>query len=192
MKFETVFLDRDGVINAKAAEGDYIKSWNEFRFLPGAAPAIGLLSAAGRRVIVVSNQRGIARGCFSDAQLTDIHQQMRHELAIYGGQLNAVYHCPHEHRQCSCRKPGIGMLEQARREHPDIDFSRSVLVGDSLSDLECGARAGCAVILIGSGPRTETIARQARRQGISLLAISDSLYRAVVGPILRSRASVAA
>jgi D-glycero-D-manno-heptose 1,7-bisphosphate phosphatase len=191
MRFETVFLDRDGVINAKAAEDDYVKSWDAFHFLPGAAPAIGLLAAAARRVIVVTNQRGIARGRLTAAQLAEIHQRMGHELARYGGRLDAIYHCPHDRQECSCRKPATGMLEQARLEHPGLDFSRSVLVGDSLSDLQCGAAAGCPVILIGSGQRAAGIAGDARQQGISLLAVCDSLYQAVAGHILRSPAAAA-
>jgi D-glycero-D-manno-heptose 1,7-bisphosphate phosphatase len=192
MKFETVFLDRDGVINAKAAEGDYVKSWDEFRLLPGAAAAIGLLTAAGRRVIVVTNQRGIARGRFTEARLAEIHAGMRRELAVYSGRLDAIYHCPHDRGQCSCRKPATGMLEQARLEHPGLDLSRSVLVGDSLSDLECGAAAGCQVILVGSGQRTAEIANQARQQGISLLAVCDSLIQVVAAHVLQSPAPLAA
>jgi len=192
MTFETVFLDRDGVINAKAAEGDYVKSWDEFRLLPGAAAALGLLTAAGRRVIVVTNQRGIARGRLDPARLAEIHERMGHELACYGGRLAAIYHCPHDRGQCACRKPASGMLEQARREHPGLDFSRSVLVGDSLSDLQCGAAAGCAVILIGSGRRAIETASAARQQGISLLAVCDSLLHAVAAHVLGSPAQAAA
>lgn len=192
MKFQTVFLDRDGVINAKAAEGDYVKSWREFRLLPGAAAAIGLLTAAALRVIVVTNQRGIARGRMASADVAEIHARMSLELARHGGRLDAIYHCPHDRGQCTCRKPATGMLEQARFEHPGLDFSRSLLVGDSLSDLECGAAAGCSVLLIGSGARAAEIAAAARQQGIALLAVCDSLYQAVTEQIVASPAAAAA
>ena len=192
MKFDTVFLDRDGVINAKAAEDDYVKSWSEFRLLPGAAQAIGLLGAAARRVMVVTNQRGIARGMLTEPRLADIHHRMCRELSRCGGRVDAIYHCPHERGQCSCRKPATGLLERARREHPGLDFSRSVLVGDSLVDLQCGAAAGCAVILVGTGPGAQEIAAVARNQGIDVLAVSDSLHRAVVDHILRPPTAAAA
>lgn len=192
MYFDTVFLDRDGVINAKAADDDYIRNWKQFRFLPGAGPAIGLLAAAGRRVVVVTNQRGIALGLVDEPALTEIHKRMRERLARYGGELAGIYHCPHDHGQCDCRKPGIGLLQRARAEQPAIDFRRSVLVGDSLSDLQCGAAAGCGVILVGSGPSAAKIAMQARQQGIEPLATAKSLLHAVVNHILRAPATLAA
>lgn len=188
MKFDTVFLDRDGVINAKAAEGDYVKSWAEFRLLPGAARAIGLLSAAGCRVIVVTNQRGIARGILTEPRLADIHYRMRCELARWGGRVDAIYHCPHERGQCACRKPATGMLERAQRDLPGLEFERSVLIGDSLSDLECGAAAGCAVILVGTGRGTPEIAAAAQDQGIGVLGVSDSLPAAVTEHVLQPAA----
>jgi len=102
----TVFLDRDGTINVKAPEGDYVKSWDEFEFLPGAVDAIRALHESGRRVVVVTNQRGIARGRMTEDDLADIHERMLE--AIGPGVVAAVYHCPHDDGQCDCRKPRPG------------------------------------------------------------------------------------
>lgn len=152
----TVFVDRDGTINEKAPEGDYVKSWPEFRFLPRAPEALGLLTERRRRVVIVTNQRGIARGLMSEDDLADIHRIMLAELKTHGAVVDAVYHCPHDVGACTCRKPGIGMLEQARRENPMIDFARSALIGDSLSDVETARRARALPILVDQRARRES------------------------------------
>jgi histidinol-phosphate phosphatase family protein len=146
---ETVFLDRDGTINRKAAEGDYVKSWAEFEFLPGAVEALALLRSHGLRLIVVTNQRGIARGLMTEDDLNDIHARMRAELARRDADVDAIHFCPHEAGECDCRKPGTGMFEAARRDDPAIDFARSVMVGDSDSDTVAAAAIGARGIRIG-------------------------------------------
>lgn len=142
------FLDRDGTINHPAAPGEYIESWDEFRFLPRAPEAIALLREAGMRPVVVTNQRGIALGRMSAASVEDIHRRMAAELEARGAALEAVYYCPHEHDSCACRKPQPGMLLQAARDLPDVDLAASVMIGDSAIDMEAGARAGCRRVLI--------------------------------------------
>jgi len=143
-----VFLDRDGVINRKAAEGAYITRWEDFHLLPGAAEAISLLDRAGWSVIVISNQRCVAKGLLTIAELEAIHQKMRAELARSGAKLDGIYYCPHEKEPpCSCRKPSHGMLLTAAQEH-QIDLSSSWIVGDSESDIEAGRRAGCSTVRI--------------------------------------------
>lgn len=149
MSIDTVFLDRDGTINRKAAEGDYVKSWDEFEFLPGAVEALALLRSQGLRLVVVTNQRGIARGLMTVAALDDIHVRMRAELARHEADVDAVYFCPHEVGECDCRKPGTGMFIAARNDFPAIDFERSVVVGDSDSDTEAAAAIGARGIRIG-------------------------------------------
>src|SRR5215831_20903126 len=106
-----VFLDRDGVINRKVAEGAYVTRWEEFQFLPGVAQAISLLNRAGWSVIVISNQRCVAKGLLSIETLEAIHQRMREELLVGGAKLDGIYYCPHEKEEsCDCRKPAPGML----------------------------------------------------------------------------------
>ncbi len=158
MKPETFFLDRDGVINRRLP-ADYVKSWREFEFLPGAPAALRRLTEAARRLVIVTNQRGIARGLMSEADLADIHTRMLAELSAAGAQITAIYYCPHDRTQCLCRKPQPGMLHQAQRDFPVIDFARAVLIGDSRSDLEAARRAGCRTFFI-SGADYKTDQRE--------------------------------
>lgn len=140
---KAVFLDRDGVINRKAKPGEYILRWEEMHLLPGVAEGIVGLRQAGFRVMVVTNQRCVAKGLISIAELERLHQRMRDELAGQGAQLDAIYYCPHESQPaCSCRKPAPGMLLTAAREH-GIDLAASWMIGDSDIDIEAGRRAGC-------------------------------------------------
>jgi D-glycero-D-manno-heptose 1,7-bisphosphate phosphatase len=137
------FLDRDGVINRKAPEGQYITRWAEFEFLPRVAEAIALLKQARFSVIVVSNQRCVAEGLITVPELDVIHQRMFGELAAAGAIIDGVYYCPHEKQSsCSCRKPAPGLLLRAAREH-HIDLTRSWMIGDSDSDIQAGKNAGC-------------------------------------------------
>ena len=145
-----VFLDRDGVINRKAVEEAYVTRWEDFHFLPGAAEAISLLVGAGWSVIVVTNQRCIAKGLLTVPELETIHRKMLDELVKAGADLEAIYYCPHEKQPpCTCRKPLPGMLFTAAHEH-QIDLASSWMVGDSEKDVEAGKRAGCRTVLITS------------------------------------------
>jgi len=146
-KMLTAFLDRDGVINRKRPS-DYVKSWQEFEFLPGVFDALRTLKQHGFRLIVVTNQRGISLGRFSENDLAVIHERMQAELRKAGGELDAIYYCPHGYDSCDCRKPGIGLFLRAQRDFPDIRFSNSFLVGDSVEDMEAGERLRCRKVLI--------------------------------------------
>lgn len=148
MTYTTIFLDRDGVINRKR-DDDYVKHWGEFEFLPGAKEALQLLTAKNYRLIVVTNQRGIARGWMTAEAVADIHARMVGELTASGAEIVAIFCCPHDKDQCDCRKPKTGMFLRAQRQMPDIEFARSVMIGDSLSDMQAGAALGCRNILIG-------------------------------------------
>jgi len=111
-----VFLDRDGVINRKAPEGDYIKSWSEFEILPCVDSAIKRLNEESFLVIVISNQRCIARGIITEDELNEIHEKMKEELAKKGAIIDDIYYCPHDIKdRCSCRKPQPGLLLKAVR-----------------------------------------------------------------------------
>jgi D-glycero-D-manno-heptose 1,7-bisphosphate phosphatase len=138
-----VFLDRDGVINRKAPEGHYVTCLKEFQFLPEVAKAIRLLNRASFRVVVVSNQRCVAKGLITARTLDLIHRWMCRKLAASGAKLDDVYYCPHDNQPtCKCRKPAPGMLLTAAREH-NIDLAASWMIGDSNGDLEAGRSAGC-------------------------------------------------
>lgn len=140
---KAAFLDRDGVINRKPPEGQYVTRWDELHFLPGVAPAIALLNQAGFRVIVVSNQRCVAKGLITSAGLQALHQRMSRALAGAGATIDGAYYCPHEKEPaCSCRKPAPGMLLEAAHTH-EIDLNASWMIGDSKIDVEAGRNAGC-------------------------------------------------
>jgi D-glycero-D-manno-heptose 1,7-bisphosphate phosphatase len=149
---DTAFLDRDGTINVKASDDDYVKSWGEFRFLPGAPEAIRRLNDAGVRVVILTNQRGIALGRMTEEDLADIHRHMVDELARVGARVDAIYHCPHELDACDCRKPGVGMFLAAQADDPGISFDRAAVIGDSLADMEAGTRLGCRTIFVTPQP----------------------------------------
>ena len=144
------FLDRDGVINRKAREGEYVTRWEEMQILPGVGEAISLLNGAGFRVIIVSNQRCVAKGLISSVDLEALHQKMCSVLASDGATIDGVYYCPHEKQPaCRCRKPEPGMLLDAARDH-DINLGASWMIGDSGADVEAGRKAGCKTALLGS------------------------------------------
>jgi D-glycero-D-manno-heptose 1,7-bisphosphate phosphatase len=151
-----VFLDRDGVINVKAPEGQYITRWEGFQFLPDVADAIARLNRAHFSVIVVSNQRGVAKGLMTVDALEEIHRRMLAELAAASAKIDAIYYCPHDvDASCACRKPSPGLLLQAAEDH-GIDLPNSWMVGDSDSDLLVGKNAGCRTVrIVRSGASTD-------------------------------------
>ncbi|MDK2797250.1 MAG: D-glycero-D-manno-heptose 1,7-bisphosphate phosphatase [Tepidiphilus sp.] len=141
-----VFLDRDGVLNE---DRGYVHRWEDFSFLPGAIDALRQLQQQGYLLVVITNQSAVARGLCAEADVLALHERMCAFLREQGIELAGIYYCPH-HPQgsvsdyaivCSCRKPEPGMILRAAREH-GIDLSRSLLVGDKLSDLEAGRAAG--------------------------------------------------
>ena len=139
----SIILDRDGVLNRKPPRAQYIRSWQEFEWLPGVQDSLNLLKQAGYRVIVVSNQAGIARGEMSEAALEEIHAAMKADAAAAGGRIDAIYYCPHGWDDgCECRKPLPGMLFRAQRDH-HLDLTRTYFIGDDDRDGEAAARAGC-------------------------------------------------
>ncbi len=147
----TIFLDRDGVINQNPPNWGYVRTWEEFDFIPNAQKAIRDLTENGYRVIVVTNQAGIGRGLFSEENLTDIHSRMVAEITDTGGSIDSIYYCPHHpDAGCKCRKPKPGMLTRAAAEHR-IELSRAYLIGDSTTDIEAGQRAGVSTILVLTG-----------------------------------------
>ncbi len=145
----TIFLDRDGVINENRA--DYVKNWHEFHFLKGSREAIGKLTHAGHRIIVCTNQAGVARGHVSIETVEEIHRRMIADVAEFGGVIEKVYYCPHgKDENCACRKPRPGMLLQARDEL-GIDLSDALFIGDSMTDVQAGIAAGVDSMLVLTG-----------------------------------------
>jgi D-glycero-D-manno-heptose 1,7-bisphosphate phosphatase len=146
----TAFLDRDGTINAAAPEGDYIASPDQVRLLPGAAAAIRRLNDLPAKVVVVTNQRGIALGLMSESDLAAVNARLGELLAAEGASLDATYHCPHEKHECDCRKPGPGLFERATREVPGVRLEGGAMIGDSAIDVEAGRRLGLTTVRLGS------------------------------------------
>jgi D-glycero-D-manno-heptose 1,7-bisphosphate phosphatase len=179
----TVFLDRDGVLNEKMPEGQYVTRWEEFRVLPGVPEALRRLNQAGLRVVVVTNQRGIARGLYTLADVDAIHARFQQELQRAGARIDAIFVCPHDKEECNCRKPLPGLFEQAAAQFPDVSAATSVMIGDSLVDMEFGRRLGMATILIqtdtGShSPHAKEAAALADLHFASLSAAVDALLAA--------------
>jgi len=149
-----VFLDRDGVINRPAA-GGYVRSWEEFEFLPGVLAALRELHEAGWICVVVTNQSCVAKGICSREALDAIHAKMIRAVEAGGGWIERVYYCPHgPEDECECRKPKPGLILRAASEL-GIDLKSSFVVGDSPRDIEAGARAGCRTILISADGKSE-------------------------------------
>jgi D-glycero-D-manno-heptose 1,7-bisphosphate phosphatase len=145
---KTIFLDRDGVINRKMPEGEYVTGWHRFELLPGVAEAIAALNRRGLRVIVVTNQRGIALGLYTSSDVEAIHEQLNQTLANAGARVDGFYFCPHDKRECDCRKPGPGLFRRAKADFPEIEAATSAIVGDSLSDIEFGKNLGMQTIFL--------------------------------------------
>lgn len=153
-RFEgTVFLDRDGTINRKAPDHDYVKTVDEFVLLPTVVEAIRALNEARRRVIVTTNQRGVALGRMSEGDLQRIHEHMVDRLAAEGASVDAIYYCPHHRDACDCRKPGVGMFLRAADEHQDVRLDECAIFGDSEADMAAGSALGMVRVLVGDGGR---------------------------------------
>jgi histidinol-phosphate phosphatase family protein len=139
----TIFLDRDGVLNRKAPKACYVKSWDEWDWLPGARESVGRLSQEGYKLILITNQAGIARGRMTLEDLGQIHAKMRADLVETGGKIEDIYYCPHGWNEgCECRKPNIGMFLEAQRKH-HLDLSRCLYIGDDERDAIAAEKAGC-------------------------------------------------
>ncbi len=143
-----VFFDRDGVINR---EVDYLRRVEDLQVLPGAARAMRTLREAGFRVIVVTNQSGVARGLLSRTRLSAIHRELKRRLARQGARWDALYYSPHAADSAHpMRKPGVGMLRLARARF-GLDLGRSYLIGDTTTDIKTARNAGCAAVLVRTG-----------------------------------------
>ena len=150
-----IVLDRDGVINYDS--DDFIKSADEWVPIEGSLEAIASLNAAGFRVVVVTNQSGIARGLLDESILAKIHSKMQQLLNKKGGNIEAIYFCPHgPDSDCECRKPMPGMLKSFAKDF-DVDLSTIFVIGDSLRDLQAAEAVGAKPILVKTGKGQATL-----------------------------------
>jgi D-glycero-D-manno-heptose 1,7-bisphosphate phosphatase len=144
----TLFLDRDGVINKKI-DHDYVKQWIEFEFIEGVLDALKFLNTLFGNIIVVTNQQGIGKKLYRKEDLELIHKNMLYEIAYHGGKIDKVYFSPYlKSENHPYRKPGIGMALKAKEDISSINFKQSIMIGDSMSDMEFGRNAGMKTIYI--------------------------------------------
>jgi D-glycero-D-manno-heptose 1,7-bisphosphate phosphatase len=154
----TVFIDRDGTINESPPEGEYLSSPSAVRLIPGAAEAIHILNDYPARVIVITNQRGIALGRMSEADLAAVNERVAEELARHGAKLDGVFHCPHHAGTCDCRKPGTGMFERAAREVEGVEIKGGAMIGDSAIDIEAGRHLELTTVRLGESGALDPVA----------------------------------
>jgi len=160
--YAAIFIDRDGTLNEDIG---YVSTPDDLVLYPWAAEAVRRVNESGLLAIVITNQSGIARGMYTEERLSSIHLRMIEQLACEGARIDAVYYCPHHpdvgdvryRIACDCRKPRIGMLDRAARDHR-IDLKRSFVVGDKASDINLAGNAGArsALVLTGYGRETLT------------------------------------
>jgi D-glycero-D-manno-heptose 1,7-bisphosphate phosphatase len=148
----TVFLDRDGVLNRKMPEGSWVTSPAELSILPDAPEAVARLNRAGLLVLVVTNQRAISTGKLSPEGLERIHATLQASLSGSAAHIDGFFHCPHDRAECDCRKPLTGMFRQAMLRFPEVNAKTSVMIGDSLSDIQFGKSLDMKTILLETNP----------------------------------------
>ena len=174
---EYVFLDRDGVTNRKLPEGQFVRSWRDFEFLHGVESAIAALNQSGRHIIVISNQRGIALGLYTRADVETLHMKLREHLAGHDAHIDAFYYCPHDRNQCDCRKPKTGLFEQVFRDFPEASAQNSIVIGDSITDIQAARTLGLLAIFIQGDPKTQKPG--AEKAAALADAVANSLAEAV-------------
>jgi D-glycero-D-manno-heptose 1,7-bisphosphate phosphatase len=175
-----IVLDRDGVINEESAA--YIKSADEWIPLPGSLESIARLNHAGFRVIVASNQSGLAQGLFSIDDLNAIHRKMQRALAVLGGHVDAVFFCPHSpDASCHCRKPATGLLEDIG-SRLEVEMTGIPVVGDSWKDIQTARRMGAQPVLVLTGRGQETFrAHKAELEGVAVFADLSAAVDSLLG-----------
>lgn len=147
-RLDAVFLDRDGTINVKAPEGEYITRPEDLQLLPGAGEGVRILNRAGVPVVVVTNQRGVALGRMDESDLMSVHSRLRQLLQDHGAWVDGIFYCPHDKGVCACRKPGTLLLRRAGAFLGLTTLDHTVVIGDSHSDVEAGQRAGARTVLL--------------------------------------------
>lgn len=147
--YDTLLLDRDGTINVHLI-GDYVKNWKEFEFIPGVLDAMPLFAHHFKHIFIVTNQRGIGKGKYTEADLADIHQHMMDAIQKSGGRIDGIYYCTSLTEEDHRRKPGTGMFEDILRDYPDVDPSKTLMLGDGDVDKEFARNCGIAFCRVDS------------------------------------------
>jgi len=175
----TLFLDRDGVLNRRPGDA-YVMHPDKFKWIPGSLEAMGIFPDFFDRIVVVTNQQGIGKGLMTEKELFQVHAHMLDDLKIRGGRIDAVYYASGlRHLDSFNRKPGAGMFMQAKGDFPEIDFRKSVMVGDSFSDVLIGYRLNMVTVFISTAklfPRQ--YGYMADYQFYNLIALSDYIKKA--------------
>lgn len=143
----TLFLDRDGVLNQEKKE-DYIRNWSEFEFYPESLMALPILAKKFSTIVITTNQKGIGKGLMTSADLDLIHLNMTNKIVDVGGRIDGIYYCPDLDNDSPNRKPQPGMAFQAKATFPNIDLTRSIMVGNRMSDMEFGRNAGMYTVYL--------------------------------------------
>lgn len=138
----TLFIDRDGVVNYEK-HLDYIQTWDEFKFYEGVKEAFNIFSKTFGLIVMITNQRGVAKGATKLEDLDVIHKNMLQEITESGGRIDKIYFCPD--MESPNRKPNTGMGLQAMKDFPQIDLSKSIMIGNTLSDMKFGRNLGVAI-----------------------------------------------
>lgn len=171
----TLFLDRDGVINHEKHE-DYIHTWDEFQFYDGVKEAIKIFSQVFKYIFIVTNQRGIGKGVTKPENLQQIHHNMLQAIQNSGGKIDAVYFCPDLDENSPNRKPNQGMGLQAKNDFPEIDFIKSIMVGNTISDMQFGKNLGAKTIFLSTTrPEVDITDERIDKTYSSLIAFAEDL-----------------
>lgn len=173
----TLFMDRDGVVNEQII-GGYVMETEQFVFHNGVFEALEILHQHFDRVLLVTNQQCVGKGLCSMDKIDRVHEWMQQQLAARNIAFDRIYCCPHlAAAGCDCRKPQPGMAFQAQRDFPDIDFSHSVMVGDSLSDMQFAQNAGIRAVHVGAirHPEFEEIQKITQRHYDSLFEFAQEV-----------------
>lgn len=183
LKFRRLFmtyiiLDRDGVINYDSDY--YIKSPDEWHPIPGSLEAIAWLNRAGYRVLIATNQSGIARGYYDIETLDLIHEKLMRELASVGGLVEEIFFCPHHpDENCECRKPKVGLFKQIQKKYP-VNFAETFFIGDTLTDIQAAQTIGCKPILILSEKGKKVLAQHAELASVPSFPDLEAAVRYVL------------
>lgn len=177
------------MINRKMPEGQYVTRWEEFALLPGVPEAIARLNHAGLRVLVLSNQRGVALGRYSSTDVEAIHERLNRELASHGAKIDGFYFCPHDKRECDCRKPLPGLFEQARSRFPEIEATASVMIGDSASDIEFARNLGMPSIFLEGDADAQAHRKPGSEKGVALADVTLATLPEAVDYLLQNTAA---
>lgn len=173
----TLFLDRDGVINEEK-KGSYIFNWQEFHFYPYTKKAMGILAKQFATIVMVTNQKGIGKKLMTVNDLNAIHLRMNDEIIEVGGRVDKIYYCSDLEDNSPNRKPNAGMAFQAKADFPTIDFSKSIIVGNKLSDMQFGRNAGMHTVFVATtNPDTEDPHHLIDWRFDNLLAFANALIQ---------------